>query len=166
MEDSVEQAREVALRHLERRRRTRRELERRLRERSFSPGVIAETVDRLERVGLVDDLEYARVFLRERTSRRAVGNQIIRRQLAERGVPRALVDQALEELEESDPDASGVVSETERCQKALDKLLPRYADLEPQVRRRRLTAALSRRGFAFALISELLRETEQREQGL
>jgi regulatory protein len=162
MKDTVEEARETALRHLERRRRTRWELERRLRERQFSPEIIQETLVRLERVGLVDDQDYARAFLRERLSRRAVGVQVMRRQLVERGVSKEVIDRAVEEM----TGAESAVSETDRCQQALDKLLPKYAGLEPEVRRRRITAALSRRGFGFGLISELLREMEQQESGL
>jgi regulatory protein len=163
MEGTIEEARETALRHLERRRRTRRELERRLRERCFSPEIIDETLARLERVGLVDDLEYARAFLRDRMSRRAVGVQVMRRQLVERGVGREIVDQALEEMATEDAGSGALASEEERCRKALAKLSQRYQGLEPEVRHRRITSALSRRGFNYGLISRLLTEFDQSE---
>src|SRR5438034_1106879 len=58
--DDAEAAREAALRLLERTRRTRSDLARRLREKGFGGPVIEEVLGRLGEVGLVDDAEYAR----------------------------------------------------------------------------------------------------------
>jgi regulatory protein len=157
MSDSAEAAHEAALKALERRRRTRRELERRLAERDFAPAAVRVALDRLERVGLVDDLEYARAFLRERLGRRAVGARAVRSELLRRGVPAALIDQALAETA-----AGGETelprTELERARRALAQITRRYAGLEPRVRRQRLAAALARRGFDYETVAEALAE--------
>src|SRR5262245_61775316 len=95
--ESAHDAQEAALRALERRRRTRRELERRLSNKGFDPAATREALDRLERVGLVNDLEYARAFLRERLGHRTVGARLVRGQLLTRGVPGPIADLALTE---------------------------------------------------------------------
>lgn len=68
-----EAAREAALKLLERTRRTRSELARRLGEKGYAGPVVAEIIERLAGVGLVDDAEYAHAFLVERWGRRAAG---------------------------------------------------------------------------------------------
>ena len=157
MSDSVTAAHEAALKALERRRRTRRELERRLAERGFEPAAARQALDRLERVGLVDDLEYARAFLRERLGRRAVGARVVRNQLLTRGVPALLIDQAHEETA-AGAEAELPRSEVERARRALAQISRRYAALEPRVRRQRLAAALARRGFDYDTVAAVLAE--------
>ena len=63
MPDVSTPCREAALKLLERTRRTRRDLERRLKEKDFDAPEIERTLDRLAEVGLVDDVEYARAWL-------------------------------------------------------------------------------------------------------
>jgi len=158
--DAADAAHEAALKALERRRRTRRELERRLADRGFEPPAVRAALDRLERVGLVDDLEYARAFLRERLGRRAVGARVVRSQLLTRGVPAALVDQALEETASAAADELPR-SEAERARRALAQIARRYAGLEPRLRRQRLAAALARRGFDYDTVAEVLAEADR-----
>jgi len=160
MSDDAEAAHEAALKALERRRRTRRELERRLADRGFEPPAVRAALDRLERVGLVDDLEYARAFLRERLGRRAVGARVVRNQLLTRGVPAALVDQALAETATAAADGLPR-SEAERARRALAQIARRYAGLEPRLRRQRLAAALARRGFDYDTVAEVLAEADR-----
>ena len=158
-EEAVRGAQEIALRALERTRRTRRELERRLADRDVDPDAAREALARLERVGLIDDLEYARAFLREKLGRRAVGARLLRGQLVARGVAGAMADQAMEELAADDGGASGR-TEFDRARRAALQFVRRYARLDPRTRRQRLSAALVRRGFDYDTVSEALRSLE------
>ncbi|HVP15329.1 MAG TPA: RecX family transcriptional regulator, partial [Terriglobales bacterium] len=81
-----EACREAALRLLERQRRTRSDLERRLREKGYEPGAVAAVLERLAGVGLVDDVEYARAFLAGRRARRTSGRRRVEQELRARGV--------------------------------------------------------------------------------
>lgn len=157
MSDETERAREAALRHLERKRRTRRELEERLRRAGIAAGAAREALDRLAAVGLVDDLEYARAYLRERLGRRPVGERLLRQGLVSRGVGREHADQALEELRSpaGSPEAGG---EGARARRAAAELARKYAKLDAGERRRRLLAALARRGFDFDTAREAIEE--------
>ena len=86
--------REAALKLLERTRRTRSDLSRRLVDKGFAPATIAEVIERLAGVGLIDDTEYARAFLAGRLGRRATGWRRLQMQLRGKGVSDADVTAA------------------------------------------------------------------------
>ena len=139
----LDAAREAALRLLERTRRTRSDLAKRLRDRGYAADVIAQTLDRLSAVGLVDDLEYACAFLRGRASRRPSGRRRLEQELRARGVGAEDVARAFSRIGEEGerPD------EAEGARRVLALAERRYRMLDPRTRRQRLFALLMRRGF-------------------
>ncbi len=171
MEDAaaVESAREAALRLLDRARKTRHQLERRLADKGFTAPVAAAALDRQARVGVVDDVEYARAFVRSKLARSAVGLRVIENQLRARGVSDADRARALAELdaeaareEATHGDAGGAAwrgggaGERARAERALAPLLRRYRGLDPREARARATAARQRRGFDWATARDVL----------
>ncbi len=138
-----EAAREAALRLLERTRRTRSDLARRLRDKGYAPATVAQVLERLAAVGLVDDVEFARAFLAGRWGRRAAGWRRLEQELRKRGVNLEDIAAARARLEERE----GEVDEVAGARKAIAQAARRYARLEPRVRRQRLYALLVRRGF-------------------
>jgi regulatory protein len=76
---------DTALRAVSRREHSAAELELRLRDRGFAPGLREETLNRLERVGLVDDERYA-MRRAESLSERGQGDEAIRWRLERDGV--------------------------------------------------------------------------------
>lgn len=162
-DQAVAAAREAALRLLERARRTRRELERKLRDSGHERSDVAQALDRLQDVGLIDDLETAKAFVRAQWAKRASSAQLIRRRLVARGITPAIVAEALSALDaEAGPAAdplrrSTAEGERARASRAAQTLGRRYLKLEPRVARARLTAALARRGFGRDAIAHALR---------
>ena len=152
-----EAAREAALRLLDRARRTRAELARKLAEKGFAPGTIAEVLDRLSSVGLVDDVEYARAFLAGRWGRRAAGWRRLEQDLRGRGIAPADIAAARERLIED----VGEVDELSSARRVIAQSARRYAALDPRTRRQRLWALLMRRGFDSDTIERALREPAQ-----
>lgn len=168
-DDGVERAREAALRLLDRTRKTRHQLERRLADKGFAAPVAAAALDRLARVGLVDDVEYARAFIRSRLARTGVGLRMMENQLRARGVSDADRARALADLdaeaaraEAADGDGelavwrAGGAGERARAERALAPLLRRWRGLDPREARARATAALLRRGFDWATARDVL----------
>ena len=149
-----EAAREAALRLLERTRRTRADLARRLREKGFDPAVSAAVLERLAGVGLVDDVEYALAFLNERWGRRAAGRRRLEQELHRRGVGREEVEQAFARFEA----AQGPADEVRLARRVAEQAARRYARLDPRTRRQRLYALLARRGFDGDVIEQALRD--------
>ena len=79
--------------------------------------------------------------------------------LRRRGVPDALIRE-LDSFLEEDPDLTGrsLVSEEDRATAGVEQLRRKYGKLEPETCRRRMQAALARRGFGWDTIRDLLRE--------
>ncbi len=144
--------REAALRLLERTRRTRSDLARRLAERGFDPATVESVLGRLGDVGLVDDAEYARAFLAGRWGRRPSGWKRLQQELRARGVTDADVREARALIEERE----GAVDELSAARRLVAQAGPRYAKLEPRARAQRLWALLARRGFDSDVIRRAL----------
>ncbi len=142
-------AREIALRQLTVRARTRVELARALARKQVPEEVAERVLDRLTEVGLIDDAVFARDWLAA-GGRRQKSRRVLLGELAEKGVDRDLIDEAAEELE-ADRDYEVARGFAARKATAL-------AGLEPAVRYRRLAGALARRGFAASVVAQVTRE--------
>jgi regulatory protein len=161
MSDVSTPCREAALKLLERTRRTRRDLERRLKEKDFDAATIAATLDRLVEVGLVDDVEFARAWLAGRWGRKPSGWRRLVQELRAKGVSEEDAERAREVLSErgSAPDEVGSAA------KLVAQARRRYARLEPQAQRQRLYALLARRGYDSDVIRRALELKEPLESG-
>ena len=161
MPDASSPCREAALKLLERTRRTRRDLERRLKEKDFDAAAIATTLDRLTEVGLVDDVEYARAWLAGRWGRRPSGWRRLEQELRAKGVSQEDAERARELLSER----GNAPDEVESAAKLVAQARRRYAGLEPHVERKRLYALLARRGYDGDTIRKVLELREPLESG-
>ena len=161
MPDVSTPCREAALELLERTRRTRRDLERRLKEKDFDVATIATTLDRLAEVGLVDDVEFARAWLAGRWGRRPSGWRRLEQELRAKGVSQEDAEKARELLAER----GGAPDEVESAAKLVAQARRRYAKLEPQAQRQRLYALLARRGYDSDVIRRALELKEPLESG-
>jgi regulatory protein len=139
----VDACREAALKLLERQRRPRLDLARRLADKSFAAPAVEEVLDRLVAVGLIDDTEYARAFLAGRWGRRPSGWKRLQQELRARGIADADVLAARGLVEQRE----GGVDELSTARKLIAQAARRYAKLEPRARQQRLYALLARRGY-------------------
>jgi regulatory protein len=145
----AEAAMEIAAHFLGTRPRTRRELELRLRRSGTADEMIATTLERLEALGLVDDVAFTRWWAEQRDRHSPRGRRMVEAELRQRGVPREVMEALRgEELAEPAVDADGLpTSEDERADAALDRHLrgrPVPADGKA---RQRIGMYLMRRGF-------------------
>jgi regulatory protein len=72
------------------------ELRRKLLQRRCPAGEVEQTLDRLSELGYLDDLAFARGLVTRRSGSR--GAALIAQELAAKGIPRALAQEALGEL--------------------------------------------------------------------
>jgi len=147
--DTIAVAREIALRQLTVRARSREELVRALARKGVPAHAAEQVLDRLCDVGLIDDEVFAREWLaagdRRQRSRRAL---LI--ELAEKGVSRETAEAAAAELD-ADRDYQVALAYAERKAATLRRV-------EPAARYRRLAGALARRGFPSAVVAQVTRE--------
>lgn len=85
-------AHEAALRLLAHRSRSEQEMRTRLGMRGFDPATIADEIERLRAVGLVDDERFARAWVEERKQAAPRGRRMIRYELLGRGIEPDAVD--------------------------------------------------------------------------
>ncbi len=139
-----------ALNSMARGRRTRRELELRLRRYEPDPQLIAEALDRLEASGLLSDADVARAEAESRL-RRGEAPGRVRQTLRRKGIDARGAEQALSQAVEADG-----FDEVEACRRQAERRQRALASLEPAVAHRRLMAFLLRRGFSGAVVRRVL----------
>lgn len=147
--DTVAVAREIALRQLTVRARSREELARALARKGVPANAAVQVLDRLTEVGLIDDEVFAREWLAA-GNRRQRSRRVLLAELAEKGVAREIAETVADELD-ADRDYEVALAYAERKAAALRRV-------EPVARYRRLAGALARRGFPSSVVARVTRE--------
>ena len=137
--------REAALRLLARREHGYRELIQKLLRKGWVEAEVIPAIDELAEQGLQSDARYTESFVRSRAGK-AYGPVRIRAELSERGIDRALVEQAL-----SEADIDWLASAAAWYERRYGSDRPQ--DLKEKSRRQQ---ALARRGFDHSVVRELL----------
>jgi regulatory protein len=143
-------ARDRALNLLSFRDRSRREIEQRLLRAGFEPDDVADALEGLERVGLVDDDRFARAVVEQHAERRLSGRRAVAAALTIRGVDRETAATALAGLDE--PGA-----ERARAEALARSRAQRLSGYPPEVALRRLSGLLARRGYPAGVCWEAAR---------
>src|SRR5262245_9135161 len=153
-------AQTTALQYLAARPRTAYEVRQKLRRSGVADQVAEQVIARLQARGALDDTAYAHAYLTSRLTSRGYGPQRLRQELQQRGIGRALVEEAVQR----DLAAEDVLAAA-RAQAAKRWLrLVREADLAK--RRQKLWAFLRRRGFSASIVQQVLTEVaEDPEEG-
>jgi regulatory protein len=148
-------AREKALRFINYRMRSEKEIRIKLTEKEFHPDVIDNAIKYLEATGYVNDRAFAEAFLHDALLKKPSGAKLIRRQLRLKGIPADIIDDLLEKRFTAE-------GELALAREAATKLMRRYrvsAKKEDRLRRqKRLADYLARRGFAWDAISSVMKE--------
>jgi regulatory protein len=152
--DPLERAREICLRQLAVRPRTRAELAAALRRHDIPDEVASEVLDRYQDVGMIDDALFAKAWVTSRHEGRGLARRALAGELRRRGVDGDLVSEALEEI---DPE-----TERETARALVDRRLRTMASTPPEAVFRRLVGALARKGYpaglAVAVVKQALAE--------
>lgn len=153
-EDAVTQAKEAALHYLSYRARTRQEIRDTLREKGYGAEVIEDVLSTLERLGLIDDADFASRWIEERLRLKPRGRRLILQELRQKGISREEAEQAME-------DAFGGVRERDLAVGVLRKRMARYRQLDRAQALRRMYSFLARRGFDMELARDVSQEIAQ-----
>jgi regulatory protein len=148
-------AKRSALRFLSHRPRTVREVRDKLREKEVSDNDIAVTIDDLTRSGLLDDAEFARMYIRDALALHAVGQLLLRKKLLLFGIDRATVDEALHAAFE-DENSEGAALAAAR--KYMQKPSRSRGKIDKPKLRNRVAAFLGRRGYTWDVIQSVLKK--------
>lgn len=144
--ESGEKAFQAALRALEARPRSVSEIRERLRRKEFAAEAIDQTLERLERLGLVDDASFARRWVENRQLLSPRGKNALRDELRRKGIDRDTTADVL-----ADEDLLG--DQSEQAMTVARAALRKYANAPDKMTfTRKLGGFLQRRGFGFDAI--------------
>lgn len=132
------------------------QLARKLAERNIPDDVAEAVLDRFEEVRLVDDAEFADMWVRSRSQSRKLAKGALRRELADKGIDADTAAIALEQLSDEDEEAAA----RELVQRKL-RGVTGFDDREVRDKTtRRLASMLARKGYqpsqAFRIVGEVL----------
>ena len=154
--DQLEVAREIALRLLALRARTRVELETAMKRRGVPEAAMTEVIERFTELGLVDDRAFSDQWV-EGQQRRMRSTKALRHELREKGVDTEIIDEALEAVGGEQEYAAALALARKRASAT--------RNLPADVRRRRILGVLARRGFsgqvAYRAVDEALAEQDE-----
>lgn len=141
-EAAVVKAFDRAILMLTARSRARRELGQALRRKGEPVEAIEPALERLDRLGYLDDAAFAKAYVRSKVATAGAGKSRIRGELLRKGVSKPIADAAIEEVfADQEVDESDVVIAL--AQKRMKSL----SGLDRETQRRRLYGFLARRGF-------------------
>jgi regulatory protein len=147
--EAFKQAQQQAYRLLSYRSRTARELQDRLRQKGFEPGVVDEVLRRLEDDGYLNDRRFAEDWARYRLQSKPMGRRRLALELHRRGLDRALIEEVVRDIYIE-------FDETSLAQQAAKKRLGRMNIPRSPQERQRLVRYLEGQGFDVAVIRSAL----------
>jgi regulatory protein len=148
--DPHDWARQIVLRQLTAAPRSRSQLEQALRRKDCPDDVAAAVLDRMEEVGLVDDVAYAGMLVRSQQAGRGLARRALAQELRRKGVDDETAQAALDEVDPHD--------EEDRARELVAKKMRSMSGLEPVVQVRRLAGMLARKGYPSDLSMRVVRE--------
>jgi regulatory protein len=155
-EDAKERALQQALLFLSYRARSEAEIRKNLRKHEIPEELIAQTVERLRRDGLVNDGQFAQAWVENRSAFRPRSRRMLALEMRQKGIDEEAIASALHAADD----------ET-LAYEAAKKKVARFTNLEWQDYRKKLSEFLARRGFSYSVIAPVVtkiwNETHKKE---
>lgn len=154
--DPREVARSIVLRQLTASPKSRDQLARKLAERAVPDEVAESVLDRFEEVQLIDDAEFARMWVRSRVQTKSLAARALRHELAGKGITGDVAEQALSQVSDDDELQAARALVGRKLKPDID-----YGDRTVRERQtKRLVSMLGRKGYssslAFRVVSEVV----------
>lgn len=145
--DSIEWSKQTVFRLLTHRPRSTTEVRRHLRKKNVEDDTIDRVIDRLLELELLDDRAFAQYWVEQRETFRPRSRRALQYELYQKGLDRRIVEEAVAE-----------VDEMAAARKAGQKKALQWAHLPEEEFHQKMRGFLNRRGFDYAVISEVSRE--------
>jgi regulatory protein len=145
--DEIEVAYQKALNYLSYRSRSEREVSDNLRKHKFPSDVIQEVIDRLRRNRLVDDHDFARIWVENRSDFRPRGRRALSVELHRKGIQKDIIDEVLQDLDEDELAFQAAIKQSRK-----------YQGLDWEGFRKKMVAFLARRGFSYGVAVPIVKK--------
>ena len=148
--DPYSDAMSMALYALAPRAKSRAELHMQLLKRGVEAEVSSNVLDSLELQGLLNDLEFAKIWSESRRRQKKLSSGVIIQELRTKGVAQDIIDEV---MQESDPD-----EEYAMAYALAERKYRSCAHLDEMVIYRRVHSLLARKGFSHQVTTRILKE--------
>ncbi|HWD06364.1 MAG TPA: regulatory protein RecX [Amycolatopsis sp.] len=155
-EERAKKAKEICFDLLAARPRTADELRQTLRRKGFDEDAIETLLGKLDRAGLVNDAEFAEMWIRSRHAGQGLSRTALVAELRRKGVDGDIAAQAAGEIDRE--------AEERRARELVRKRLGSLGNVDEQTAIRRLLGFLGRKGYPQGLAYSVIRD-ELREYG-
>lgn len=150
-ERALRRAENVSVNALTRRGRSRWELGQILLSRELEPAVVEAELNRLERVGLLNDAELAETIVRTQHERKGLGRAALVNEMRRKRIDESTIDAALDNLGEDD--------EFQRAVQLAERRARQLTGLDHNTAVRRLSGYLQRKGYSGDTVRRVVVET-------
>lgn len=123
-------------------------LKRKLPKKQATANLVGKILGRLEKLGVLDDEEFTRWWIEQRSTFRPRGKMALKVELTQKGIKRDLAEKIIDQM----------VDELSLTQKAAQKNIKTYERLDNQEFREKMTSFLFRRGFSWVTIKKVIDE--------
>ena len=147
-QDQIETALQSAIHFVSYRPRSVNEVRKNLKKKNIEEEIIDEVIERLIRGSLVNDRDFAQLWVENRSEFRPRGRRALRVELRQKGIEDDVIESAIADLNEDD-----------LAYKAAKKQARKYQQLEWQDYRKKMYGFLARRGFNYGIISSIVSKT-------
>jgi regulatory protein len=148
--DAESVARAILLDQLTGRARSRHELADKLARKNVPEELAAALLDRFEEVGLIDDAEFARLWVEGRHASRGLAPRALAQELRRKGVSEEVARDALERIDADEQEAT--------ARELIRRKLRSLERFDETTKTRRLVGLLARKGYAPGLAHALVRD--------
>ena len=149
-----ESAYQHALNFISYRPRSSKEILDKLSRHNFDRDLARQVIDLLKDQHLLDDAEFARMYVRDRLKGKPMGRSLLRKKLMEKGISFQLSDRVLKEYVTDEDEEAAAKALLARKLKAS---AARFSKLDALTRQKRLMDYLVQRGFSFEIASKTAR---------
>ncbi|MAG59577.1 hypothetical protein CMO96_02190 [Candidatus Woesebacteria bacterium] len=122
------------------------------RRKKVNPEQVERVFDRLKNLDMVDDKVFARWWIEQRLTFRPKSQRALIVELRQKGVEREVIEDVLANVE---------FNEVEVAQKVAEKQKGRLKNLPQDLRNRKLSEYLARRGFSWEVVKQILAKNDK-----
>ena len=152
--EGMYRAQQIAVNYLSYRPRSTKEVVTHLRKKGFAVELARNIASHLQKKEMINDTEFARMFVRDKLKRKPTGTAMLRQLLLGRGIAPNIIERVLHEIV-TDEDQQRAAEEL--ANKRLAHAHTSLASLELAKRKRRLFEYLLRRGFSSDIATKTVR---------
>ena len=148
--DPYSEAMSLALYALAPRAKSRDELLKQLLKRGIDSEIANSVLDSLELQGLLNDLEFAKLWSESRQRSKKLSKRVIASELRSKGVSQDIINEVIDDID----DASEYAQAFLLAQRKFDAI----SHLDPEVVYRRVSGLLMRKGYSHGICAKIMRE--------